>query len=416
MSKHRNIAEKILESAVLGLAKWESGQANIDDYLNFHLPDPELRRSISSLLFEYFRHKPVIDKLLDGLVSARCKPEHRRVLAAAATQILYQDGIASASAVNVAVDLVKRRYCRQSAGFVNAVLRNITRLDFAAFSAELSEAERCGFPEPLYRHWRNIFPESCQQFGILLQQRAIFAFRACRRPLDEREAGELEAIPIPSEGFYFYRTENVGKLMQGEALKTGRIYIQDPATALAPVLGAIQPGERVADLCAAPGGKSLMILERLNGSGELTVADHSAARQKLTGQNLALRGYDVPVQIASALRPPFGDAAFDAVLLDVPCSNTGVFHRRPDVLWSFTDAKVDELNGLQMNMLLACARLVRPGGRIIYSTCSIEPRENDRLVRRFMAEKPAFELVRSKLLIPDKFHDGAYAAVLQRNS
>jgi 16S rRNA (cytosine967-C5)-methyltransferase len=415
MNKHRNIAERILDGAVSGLAKWESGQANIDDYLSFHLSDPELRRSISSLLFEYFRHKPVVDRLLDSLISTRCQPEPRRILTAAVTQILYQDGIAAESAVNVAVDFAKQR-CRPAAGFINAVLRNVTRMDFAVFAAELSAVERAGFPEELHRHWRNIFPESFPQLEALLQQRAILSFRACRRPLSESEVEELEAIPVPSEGFYFYRTENVGNLIQSEALKSGRIYIQDAATALAPTLAVIQPGERVADLCAAPGGKSLMLLERLNGSGKLTVADRSENRQKLTEQNLRLRGYDIPVETASVLEPPYEDNAFDAVLLDVPCSNTGVFHRRPDVLWSFSDEKVRELTELQMSILMGSARLVRPGGRIIYSTCSIEPRENSRLVRRFMAEKPAFELVRSKLLIPDKLHDGAYAAVLQRNS
>ena len=417
MNNHGNIAEKILENAVHGLEKWENGQVNIDDYLNFHLSDPDLRRSISSLLFEYFRHRTVIEKLLDRMISSPCKPEYRRILSAASTQILYQDGIATASAVNVAVDFVKRKYRRQAAGFINAVLRNITRLNIDAFKAELTDAERCGLPASLYEHWRKTFPESFVGLCGLLRQRAVFAFRACRKPLDEVETEALEAIPIPSDGFYFYRTDNIAGLMESEALKNGRIYIQDAATALAPTLASIQQGERVADLCAAPGGKSLMILETLHGTGSLAVADRSAPRQKLTRQNLSLRGYDdVPVTVDSVLQSSFGDGAFDVVFLDVPCSNTGVFHRRPDVLWTFCDEKVRELTELQMNILRACARLVRTGGRIVYSTCSIEPRENGELVRRFIAEMPAFQLLRQKQLIPNELHDGAYAAVLQKNA
>ena len=234
MNNHGNIAEKILENAVHGLEKWENGQVNIDDYLNFHLSDPDLRRSISSLLFEYFRHRTVIEKLLDRMISSPCKPEYRRILSAASTQILYQDGIATASAVNVAVDFVKRKYRRQAAGFINAVLRNITRLNIDAFKAELTDAERCGLPASLYEHWRKTFPESFVGLCGLLRQRAVFAFRACRKPLDEVETEALEAIPIPSEGFYFYRTDNIAGLMESEALKNGRIYIQDAATALAP--------------------------------------------------------------------------------------------------------------------------------------------------------------------------------------
>ncbi len=415
MNKPRNTASRILENAVLGLEKWETGQANVDDFLNFHLPEPELRRSISSLLFEYFRHKGIVDKILDALISTPCKPEYRRILSAAVTQILYQDGIAAASAVNVAVDFAKKKYSRQSGGFINAVLRNVTRINHEAFDASLTEAERSGLPERLYQRWLQIFPEHIAGLSALLQQRAIMAFRACRDPLTEAEMLELEATPIPSEGFHFYRTENIAKLLQSSQLASGRIYIQDAATALAPMLAGIRPDDRVADLCAAPGGKSLMILEKLGEKGELVVADRSATRQKLTAQNLSLRGYQNPILMLSALEPPFEDESFEVIFLDVPCSNSGVFHRRPDVLWTYSDNKIAELTELQMNMLKACARLVKQGGRIVYSTCSIEPEENGKLVRQFASEFPAFHLQAEKQLIPDPLHDGAYAAVLVKN-
>ncbi len=405
-------SEKILAGAVLGLQHWEDGKYNLDDYLSYHLPTPDLRRSISSLLFEYFRHKGIIDKLLASFIHTKCKPPLRRILAIAATQLIHQDTLHQASAVNIAVDFVKKLHGKPAGGFANAILRNIIRCDMEQFNKNLTGEEKSNLPLVVYRHWQKIYPDHLPQLIDLLASPAAVNFRACGDELSPDELQKLAAVPIESPGFHFYRSENPSLLFQSPSLSAGRIYIQDPATSLAPVLAALQPGENAADLCAAPGGKTLMLAEQLKGVGSLTVADRSATRQKITAQNLSLRGHAYPVITASVFELPCPEHSFDMILLDAPCSNTGVYHRRPDVLWSFSAAKVKELTKLQLEMLTAGRKFLKPGGRIVYSTCSIEPDENNRLVSEFIKNNPDFKLLREQQLLPGKDHDGAYAAVL----
>lgn len=410
---NKNIAEKILEYAAAGLESAASERSNIDDYLDFSLPDPDLRRSVSSILFEYFRHKSIIDKLLNSLISRPCNPELRHVLCAATTQMLYQSGIAAASAANVAVVVAKKRFGQHIGGFVNAILRNVARTNFQDFCDKLSAEESSNLPPAIYRHWQKIYPEQLGSLVELLKHRAALTFRACGAPLNDEEILSVEAVAVPSVGFHFYKTESPALLFKSELLKDGRIYVQDPAAALAPTLASPQPNEAVIDLCAAPGGKTLMLAELLGDSGCLVVADRSEVRQKITEQNLRLRGYQHPVVIGSVQDNPFKEQKFDVVLLDVPCSNTGVFHRRPDALWSFSNKKLNELVKLQMELLKAAAKIINPDGRLVYSTCSIEPAENQSLIALFIRNYPEFQLQTETQLMPCTGNDGAYVAVLK---
>jgi 16S rRNA (cytosine967-C5)-methyltransferase len=130
-----------------------------------------------------------------------------------------------------------------------------------------------------------------------------------------------------------------------------------------------------------------------------------------------LHGLDVAALLAGdAARPPFGDQVFDAVLLDVPCTNTGVIRRRPDVRWTFSEEKQRELSVLQLRILCGAAPLVRRGGRVVYSTCSIEPDENDDVVNAFLEKHPEFTLGTRRLLMPGDVNDGAFACVLSRQA
>ena len=112
------------------------------------------------------------------------------------------------------------------------------------------------------------------------------------------------------------------------------------------------------------------------------------------------------------LKPKFDEESFDAILLDVPCSNTGVIRRKADVRWSFTAKKLKELTDLQSRLLQANAALVKSGGRLVYSTCSIDPQENEQVVESFLQNNNDFELVESQTLYPNELHDGAFAALL----
>ena len=172
-----------------------------------------------------------------------------------------------------------------------------------------------------------------------------------------------------------YPPQGILSIAGKEAVDTTRFYIQDPSTLLAPMLLAPQPGETIADLCAAPGGKSLILAEMLNGAGKLLCRDRSPERLKSIQENLRLWN-NVQIEEGDAAADALPKHAWDAILLDVPCSNTGVIRRRPDVRWHFSLNKLQELVALQQRILENCADAVRPGGRIIYSTCSLEEEEN----------------------------------------
>jgi 16S rRNA (cytosine967-C5)-methyltransferase len=167
----------------------------------------------------------------------------------------------------------------------------------------------------------------------------------------------------------------------------------------------------VLDLCAAPGGKALMLAEHLADGGILTAADRSARRQELTRENFRRR--QLAARIITA-RPEDIVGKYDLVLADVPCSNSGVFRRRPDALWRFSAKSLQDVMALQQNIITRAAELVAPGGVLICSTCSIESDENDALIAAVLNANAEFSCVEKETLLPDAVHDGAFAAKLRR--
>ena len=406
MREVSGVSAKILEEAVAGLAAVEAGEANLDDFLDFRLQYPELRRSISNLLFLCFRRKRFLEGWIGRLAARPPRPAMRRLLTAVLAQITFQTGIAPESAVNIAVGLVKHSGKLQEAKFVNAVLRRALEQP-----QPVPEAPELVLPPVLFKRWRKRYSEAeLAQLAAALLTQPEFTFRAERG----FEPGELAAEAVPAFGeFRFFRARSAARLLESVALRDGRIYIQDPATSLAPSLPDFAGVGSVLDLCAAPGGKSLMLGERLAGEGRLVAADRSERRQRQTAENFRRRGLDYQVTVAD---PAELTGEFDVVLADVPCSNTGVYRRRPDVLWRFRPEELEKITALQRRILGEAARLTAPGGQLVYSTCSIEPEENGLQVEAFLKEHPGFERLCERQLLPSAEMDGAYACLLRRSA
>ncbi len=394
-------AEKVLEDAVELLAAVEEGMS-LDDALDHCLAYPELRRTTANLLFTYFRRKRAIDRRLRELAAKPPPPLIRRALQAVMTQLLFQRGIAPESAVNVAVERIKREGMRAEAKFVNAVLRRVLREPF-----EEPEHPEGVLPPLLFKRWRERFSrEELGELTRLFLQPAPFTFRA----EGEFEPSEWESEAVPGfGGWRFYRASHPGEVLESAALAEGKIYIQDPATSLAPSLPDYGRVKSILDLCAAPGGKSLMLAERLVPGGKLVAADRSARRQELTRENFKKRGLSHPVVVAEAGEI---EGEFDLVLADVPCSNTGVFRRRPDALWRFNETESGRVVKLQEELLAGAAAKVAVGGQLVYSTCSIELEENGLQVERFLSRFREFEKVTERKVMPTEEMDGAYACLL----
>ena len=211
--------------------------------------------------------------------------------------------------------------------------------------------------------------------------------------------------------------------LPSRALERGDCYIQDPSTTIGCQLLEAQPGEKILDACAAPGGKTGYLAQLMDNRGTIVACDRDPERIEVLKQNIERLG----ARIARVVRHDWtGDhvspdiasiAPFDRVLVDAPCSNTGVVRRRVDVRWRLTPADFAHMQERQMKIMSAVLCLLKPGGVVVYSTCSLEPEENEQLVRRMLEQMSSLRLEaeRSSLPFRDGF-DGAYAARLVRNA
>lgn len=184
-------------------------------------------------------------------------------------------------------------------------------------------------------------------------------------------------------------------MAHSELYQQGRLSIQDESSMLVAELVDPQPGMRVLDCCAAPGGKTSHIAERMNDTGTIYANDIHLHKQKLIqdqAERLGLSSIETMVSDALELDQRFEAAYFDRILLDAPCSGLGVIRRKPDLKWLKQEEEIAELPALQLQLLSTAAKLLKPDGRLIYSTCTIEPEENEELIAKFLLQHPQFEL------------------------
>lgn len=386
---------RILRGAASLIEAVTSQNAVLDDVME--KVDPRYRRTISHLVLTYFRRRKTIDALLEARIEKTPRPAVLALLRCVLTQIFFQRAIAVESAVNIAVTEAKKFRADK---FVNAVLRRII-----ASEPVFQDTPEKVLPESILKRWQKR-PELDTLTAAFLKG-AFFTFR-----LEKKwELEDIQAEPVPSPAFRFYKGSG-SDVLKSAPFQQKHIYVQDPATSLVFQDLDLSWVSKALDLCAAPGGKTLMLAELLPANSRIVAADRSRNRQKLTRQNLDARGVKAEVIVAL---PEELAGSYDVVLADVPCSNTGVFRRRPDALWNFSTAKMRELMAIQRDILESALQRTATGGLLIYSTCSIEPDENALQVESFLKKHPELTLVSQRQLIPDLDTDGAFAAVMKKN-
>jgi 16S rRNA (cytosine967-C5)-methyltransferase len=386
------------------------------------------RARCQHLVFGVVRHFGRLEAALNRLVAHPPRFSTRGVLFVAgfelidAAEKMVADGIV-AKIVHHAVEQTKTLASPAEARLVNAVVRklaaNLTRVPPMAGADPAQLAEYFSHPEWLVRSWLAQFgPGSTRALLEWNQQPAKVYARW--RAMNEVPP----AILKPAKWAGFFEVESGHWAQIEPLLKSGKLYLQDPATRLAVDLLAPQAGESVLDLCAAPGGKSLLIADTMK-SGKLVAMDLPGARidrlkenlARVSGVEVALVQADVLENAMPALREHKLPEEFSAVLIDVPCSNTGVMRHRADVKWRLQAGDFKKHPKQQLALLHAAARLVAPGGRLVYSTCSIDTEENGRVVTEFFNSRAGgpFQLEKSVQSFPwVTDHDGAAAFLLRR--
>jgi 16S rRNA (cytosine967-C5)-methyltransferase len=347
----------------------------------FKALEPTQRAWARGLAATVFRRLGAIDAALSARMQKPPPPEVTALLRIGAAQILYRD-TPDHAAVSTTVSLADRKNgTRPFKPLINAVLRKLA----AEGAAEL--APECNLPPWLYARWRAAFgPEIARDLAALVPDEPPTDL-TLRDPAEAAElAKALEAEVLPGGSL---RTRRRGELPSWPGFAEGRWWVQDFAAAIPARLLEVKAGETALDLCAAPGGKTLQLL----AAGAETVAiDRSAARLKRLRDNLARMGFRADAQAVDALLWK-DKRLFDAILLDAPCSATGTFRRHPDVLWGARPGDVAKLSGVQAQMLDSAAERLKPGGRMVYCVCSLEPEEGEAQVKAFLARRPDFSLL-----------------------
>ncbi|HEX2203467.1 MAG TPA: transcription antitermination factor NusB [Longimicrobium sp.] len=403
--------------------------------------EPRDRAWTQELVYGTFRLRGRIDHLLGALVKGgveKLDPDVLDVLRLGAYQLLEMGSVPPYAAVSQSVELARAAGAGRAAGLVNGVLQNLQRrrasLRFPDPARDPAGhvAAWGSHPRWLAERWvlrwgaegaRALAEANNARPELFLRPLGLSVEDAIARL---REAGiEAEPVPLSPDSLRVLPPATAA-----EALAALPAVVQDPAAALVVRYAAVPEGATVLDVAAAPGGKALGMAER---AAHVAAADLSARRIARVAENAGRVGWPhrVGPVVADSRFPPFREGSGDLVLLDAPCTGTGTFRRHPDGRWRVGPGDLDALVALQRELMGAAAALVRPGGWLVYSTCSLEPEENERQVEDFLARHPEFEpgpaegavdpaLVdgAGRLCVLPQRHgfDGAFAARLRRRA
>ena len=392
---------------------WLVRHDRVDSLLEQLTPDlpPRERARAQHLFYGVVRWASRLEAALEGLVRRPPRSRLQAVLLVAGFELFEGGPEAVARVVHHAVEQAKTVTSPAEARLVNAVARRAAdRL--AERPAGL--AAEWAHPDWLVDRWLKAFGAEATRQLLEWNQTPASVYGRWRSPAPMPDF----LSPARWPGFF---TVKPGPWDDVRTLAAdGSLYLQDPSTRLCVELLGPRPGEDILDACAAPGGKCLLIADALaGGAGRLVAVDEPGPRLARLQANLSLAPSSVQVALVPADLRQVGPAFlqginlpenFDAVLVDAPCTNTGVMRHRVDVKWRLRPGDFGRHAAHQLVLLRAAARLVRPHGRLVYSTCSLDPAENEEVVARFIGENPGWRLDRQMLARPwIDGHDGGGA-------
>jgi 16S rRNA (cytosine967-C5)-methyltransferase len=445
--KVRDLYSGVRGLAVKILNRVERTDSYLERLLDNEMRNSELTGPDKALLYEIVhgvvRWMGRLDWILNGFYKgqfSKAIPNLKNGLRVALYQIMFLDRVPDFAVVNEAVEFVKKLQGQKPADLTNAILRNIIRSKNGIRYPD-PEEDLPGYLAAYYSHPSWMVKRYLARFGKDATEKLLTANN--EKPFLTLKINALKTNPDDfkqllnnvnlryKHGKYlpeFFKLQNLTNITAWEYYAEGFFNIQDESAGLACRLLDAQPGMKVLDMCAAPGGKTAYIAGLMHDEGEIIAIDRFEARLNIMRKNIERLGIkSIKLKETDALE--FNDTGFDRILADVPCSGTGTLCKKPDIKWKKDLLDIRRMTELQYRLLEKAASLVKQEGVVVYSTCSIEPEENQEIINKFLSEHPEFKLESAEGSFPGEIidlngciqtfphsnqMDGAFAAKLVR--
>ena len=386
--------------------------------LDFSLSDelePRERAQVREYVQNILRKRSYLDFLIDHYATidvTEMKTDLKNILRLGIYDMLFMDSTPDYAAINEAVELGKAKMGSKTGDLINAILRNLQRdieqLPKPQFKDRTKlVATTFSHPEWLVSRWSSRFGER-EAFQLMQANNTKPSFYVRANTMRTTIANfelRMEKLGVEFEASdwlpNFYKVQSVQPFIEKGLLKKGICQVQDIAAGFAPFILDPQPNEKIYDLCAAPGTKSIMISDLTEGESDILAVDISGERlEKLAESALNFGAENIKIRRGDILELSLPLA--DAVLLDAPCTGTGVLSKRADLRWRRDEEGLKNAVELQAQLLEEAANMVKRGGRLVYSTCSLEPEENMEQVQKFLENYPTFELQPLEDFVPEE--------------
>lgn len=421
--KVQNLYEGVRGLAVKILNRVERTDAYLEKLLDNEMRNSELSGQDKALLYEIvhgvIRWMGRLDWVLNGFYKgqfSKAIPNLKNALHVALYQIMFLERIPDHAIVNEAVEFVKKLQGQKPADFTNAVLRNIIRSKNAIRYPD-PEEDITGYLSAYYSHPSWMVKRYLQRFGREATEKLLQANN--EKPYLTLKINALKTTPEEfkqllisvnlkfNQGKYlpeFFQLQNLTNITAWDYFTQGYFNVQDESAGLACRLLDAKPGMRILDLCAAPGGKSAYIAGLIHDQGEIIALDRYDSRLQIMRKNIERLGIkSIKTIEVNALE--YNDALFDRILTDTPCLGSGTLSKKPDIKWKKDLFDLRKISELQYGLLVKASTLLKTGGVLVYSTCSIEPEENFEIVKKFLNNYPQFRLKNSTEVLPKELAD-----------
>ena len=391
---------------------------------------PDAPAFVRQLVYGVLENKIYLDYLMSHYLKAspeKLKNNERTILRMGIYQLGYMDSVPSYAAVNESVQLAKR-FCKGKEGFINAVLRNYLRTGKEIRLPNREDDEvtylsiKYSYEPWIIRLWLEsyeaFFAEELMGAGNMTPDLVIRP-NLLKTTTDDLKKRLWSKGYVATEGLLVKEALHIKghELVGGRLYQSGMFSVMDESSMMVVAMLAPEPGELIMDVCAAPGGKTLYIAEKMNNTGRIIAQDIYRRKLSLLKQDAERVGAtNIETRTWDARRVDSDmEEKADRVLVDAPCSGLGVVRRKPEIKYKKFDAEMRELPEKQLDILTASSKYVKAGGVLVYSTCTINPEENHRVVLEFLRRSPNFEKEESIQLLPNvNDTDGFYICKMRR--